>query len=879
MATLGPPEDPFGARFRTRLSGPSLLATLAVVPLFWLGREEKLIADVSIWTLLVMLVGAQVLTALAYARWPGSATGWKLYARVGTQLLFIGAIIYTIGWGPTLAIGFLVGVADNIQFSGSKAARPAIVWSIVAIALGECAIAAGIAPSLVHEPLVHGLAALAAVGVAYTIAMLGWSTARREVAERELRESESRFRALVQQQSDIIMVIGSDGLLRYVSPAFERVLGYRAADVVGQRGLDIAHPDDVEGARQAVVAVLEGHDVGRTEARLRHKDGEWLWFDVSTMNMLDEPGVGGFVSNLRDMSERKRNENVLREAEERFRSAFEHAPIGMGLADEGGQLFRVNRAMADMLGYEPEALLGLRIRDITYPDDWSTSEREMQRMFAGEIEGYRMEKRYVHADGRVLWGEVSVSLVRSPDGDPLYQVGQIVDITERKAIAERLAHAAIHDPLTGLPNRVLLVDRLEHALHQAQRRQSKVGVIFLDLDRFKLVNDRLGHAAGDELLRVLSERLRNAVRPGDTVARFGGDEFVIVCDDVAYEREVVDVAERIAEMIARPATIVAREVFVTASLGIVITRRAGHSAGELLRDADAAMYRAKDQGRARIELFDEGAHRLAVSNLETGADLHRALERSEFRVHYQPIVDLEVGLVRGLEALVRWQHPTRGLLNPDDFIGLAEDAGLIVPLGKWVLEEACKQTVRWQESQRRQENFGVSVNLSPRQLADPSLPEDLERILHVTGIDPGMVWLELTEGALMHDVDAAVRALEALTAQGVRLAVDDFGTGYSSLAHLKRFPVELLKVDQTFVDGLGRDPEDTSIVGAVVSLAHSLGLSAIAEGLETPLQLAELRTMGCDYAQGFLFGAPKSAEAIGDHPADDLSPWHDATTG
>jgi EAL domain-containing protein (putative c-di-GMP-specific phosphodiesterase class I) len=290
------------------------------------------------------------------------------------------------------------------------------------------------------------------------------------------------------------------------------------------------------------------------------------------------------------------------------------------------------------------------------------------------------------------------------------------------------------------------------------------------------------------------------------------------------------------------------------------------------------MYRAKDQGRARTELFDETAHQLAVTHLQTDADLHRALERSEFRVHYQPIVDLETGLVCGFEALARWQHPTRGLLNPEEFISLAEDAGLIVPIGAWILEEACRQTKLWQERQRGDQDLGISVNVSPRQLGDPSLPEELERILHVTGIDPRMVWLELTEGALMQDADESIRALEGLTAQGVRLAVDDFGTGYSSLAHLKRFPVELLKVDQTFVDGLGREPEDTSIVGAVVSLAHSLGLSAIAEGLETPLQLAELRTMGCDYAQGYLFGAPKAADAIGDHPADDLSAWHDAPT-
>jgi len=877
VATPAVPAGTFGARFRARIIGPTLPATLIVIPLFWLGRSEHLIADVSLWVLLVLLVGAQLATATAYALWPGAERGWRLFARIGVQTLVIGMVIYAVGWGPTLAIGFLVGVADNIRVSGSPAARPAIVWSVLAIALGEAAIAAGIAPTLIDEPLVHGLAVLAAFGVAFTIEALGWSTAEKEHAERDVRASEARFKALVQNAADIIMVI-SDASFSYVSPAFERVLGYRSIDVVGSRALDFAHPDDVDLVRDALVEISDHpREAVRAEVRLRNSSGEWMWFDIAVTNLLDEPSVGGFVANLRDISDRVRNENELREAEERFRAAFQHAPIGMGLADSEGRLFRANQAMAEMLGYEQHELLGVRVRDITYPADLGPTEREMSRLFAGEIEEYRLEKRYVHADGHLLWGEVSVSLVRAEDGSPLYQIGQIVDITERKAIAERLAHAAIHDPLTGLPNRVLLVDRLEHALNQVPRRGTQVGVIFLDLDRFKLVNDSLGHAAGDELLTRLSGRLRGAVRPGDTVARFGGDEFVIVCDDAQGEEEVLEVASRIAEMVARPCIVGEREIYVTASLGVVLSRQGEDSPEALLRDADAAMYRAKDEGRARIKLFDEHTHRLAVADLETATDLHRALERSEFRVHYQPIVDLETGLVRGFEALVRWEHPTRGLLRPGEFIDQAEEAGLIVPIGAWVLEEACRQTNHWQAKQRGDEPIDVAVNLSPRQLADPTFPEELAQILHRTGIDPDTVWLELTEGALMQHADSAIRALEALRAQGVHLAVDDFGTGYSSLGHLKRFPVELLKVDQTFVDGLGREPEDTSIVGAVVSLAHSLGLAAVAEGLETPLQLAELRTMGCDYAQGYLFGAPQPPEAIGDHPADDLSAWHVAT--
>jgi diguanylate cyclase (GGDEF)-like protein len=484
--------------------------------------------------------------------------------------------------------------------------------------------------------------------------------------------------------------------------------------------------------------------------------------------------------------------------------------------------------------------------------------------------------RLRHRDGSWLWFDASITnLLDNPGVEGI--VANLRDINERKAIAERLEHAAIHDPLTGLPNRALFGDRLGLALNRAQRRHSQVGVIFLDLDHFKLINDSLGHAAGDELLKVVGERLSSALRVSDTVARFGGDEFVVLCDEVTDEATVLDVAGRITETVARPTMLAKREVFITASLGVVISGRPGHAAEELLRDADAAMYRAKDHGRARIELFDERTHTRAVDHLQTDADLHRALERAEFQVHYQPIVDLQTGRVSGFEALIRWLHPTRGLIHPAEFIDHAEEIGLIVPIGAWVLEEACRQTALWHARRNGGPPLSISINLSPRQLAEPSLPHELAQILQRTGVDPNAIWLELTEGALMHDAESTSSALRALRAQGVHLAVDDFGTGYSSLGHLKRFPVEMLKIDQAFVAGLGHDPEDTTIVGAVISLARSLGLAAVAEGLETPLQLAELRTMGCDYAQGYLFGAPKSAQGIGDRPADDLSSLHTTT--
>jgi diguanylate cyclase (GGDEF)-like protein/PAS domain S-box-containing protein len=524
---------------------------------------------------------------------------------------------------------------------------------------------------------------------------------------------------------------------------------------------------------------------------------------------------------------------------------------------------RANHALARILGVEAEALVGHRITEFTHPDDVELTSAELSRLASGDIERYRMEKRYLDREGRVVWASVSVSLVRDANGDPLYTVGQVEDITERKAIAERLEHAAIHDPLTGLPNRVLFMDRLEHALTVAARSRRRVGVVFLDLDRFKFVNDSYGHAAGDRLLVAVADRLRSALRPSDTVARFGGDEFVVLCEEVAGEEAALEIAGRMSDAVSRPVLLPEGEVFVTASLGVALSGTADDTAENLLRDADTAMYRAKDQGRARTEVFDERTHQRAVHQLRTGNDLHRALERREFQVHYQPVVDVPTGSVAGFEALVRWQHPTRGLILPGDFVALAEETGLIVPLGAWVLEEACRQVAAWQARMPDDAPpLFISVNLSPRQLAEPTLPAETARILEHTGVDPASVWLEITESTLMHDAESAIGALRALRALGVHLSVDDFGTGYSSLSYLKRFPVEALKVDRSFVDGLGRESGDSAIVTAVITLAHALGLRAVAEGVETDIQLNELQMLGCDMAQGYLFSHPKPASQL-----------------
>jgi diguanylate cyclase (GGDEF)-like protein/PAS domain S-box-containing protein len=683
-----------------------------------------------------------------------------------------------------------------------------------------------------------------------------------QVTER-LRENDARVHSLLREARDIIAIVGSDDTVKYLSPAADRALGRSSARLIGTNPTSWVHPEDRERLA-ALLGTRAGSDgeLGQIEFRVPHESGAWITLEAASTNMLDDPAVDGIVLTCRDITERKRSEAELREAQERFRSAFDYAPIGMALTSLEGRYFRVNRALSHMLGRADDELAGAAIVTLTHPADRKASQDAMRRLVEGEVPGYRLEQRFVHSDGRPVWVSVSVSLVRDAEGTPLYTVSQIEDITERRASGERLAHQAIHDPLTGLPNRTFFVDRLRRALNDSDS-PGQVAVLFIDLDHFKVVNDSLGHPAGDRLIVAIADRLRTATRPSDIVARFGGDEFTVLCTGVPDESTARELSDRVSVAVAKPVALAEGEVFVTASIGIALSGGEMETPETLLRNADAAMYRAKDQGRARSAAYESGAHDRAVQHLRTGNDLHRALERGELRLHYQPIVRLDTGSLSGFEALVRWQHPQRGLVGPGEFVELAEETGLVVPLGFWVFGEACRQAAEWHDNGAM---VTMSVNLSPRQLAEPTLTDDIARILEESGVHPDAIWLEITENTLMSDAEAAATALASLRTLGVHLSVDDFGTGYSSMSYLKRFPVEALKVDRSFVDGIGREPEDTAICTAVVSLARALGVRSIAEGVETPDQMAELRALGCDLGQGYLFGRPQLAEEHGDRP-------------
>jgi diguanylate cyclase (GGDEF)-like protein/PAS domain S-box-containing protein len=550
---------------------------------------------------------------------------------------------------------------------------------------------------------------------------------------------------------------------------------------------------------------------------------------------------------------------VLQQQEQQFRDLLETAPDGIVIVDGESRIVLVNRQTETLFGWSRDQLIGqsveillperFRHRHALHRTSYSAADLELRPMGA-DLDLYARR-----ADGTEFPVEISLSPLRTDQG--ILVSAAVRDVSERKQAQLELARQAVHDALTGLPNRVLVAERLEQALARSARTGSEVAVLFIDLDRFKLINDGRGHDAGDKLLVTVADRLRLVVRAGDVVARFGGDEFVVVCEDQTAAFEAALVAERITEVLREPVVVDGQEIFLSASIGIAVADGTG-SPESLLRDADAAMYRAKDRGRARSEFFDATMRTEAIEHLETQNALHRAVERDELRLHYQPVVELESGAVVGVEALVRWEHPALGLVPPGAFIPLAEETGLIVPIGAWVLDEAMAQLARW-----RERNWGrsltVNVNLAARQLRQPDLVPGLMRTLLTTGVEPASLCLELTETTFMEDGGGHRDTLAGIRSLGIGLAIDDFGTGYSSLTYLKRFPVNVLKIDQAFVRGLGEDASDTAIVKSVIDLAHALGLVVVAEGVETGDQVSHLRRLGCDLAQGYFFARPQPA--------------------
>jgi diguanylate cyclase (GGDEF)-like protein/PAS domain S-box-containing protein len=568
------------------------------------------------------------------------------------------------------------------------------------------------------------------------------------------------------------------------------------------------------------------------------------------------------------IAEQERIRKALEESEEHYRSAFEHFrsafdhAAGMALVAPDGRWLEVNRSLCEMLGYEEQEMLGLSLGDVAHPDDLAAVLINIDRLVKDKSETFQVEQRFLHKRGHTVWTLLSVSVVTAAADKSAHLIFQAQDITDRKRAEERLFHDALHDSLTGLPNRVLFMDHLKHAVERSRRNKGlHFTVLFLDLDRFKIINDSLGHMVGDQLLVGIARRLETCVRSIDTVARLGGDEFTILLEDLKDPAETVEIVNRIQSELSVPFKLGGHEVFTSVSIGVAPSTTGYERAEDILRDADTAMYRAKSSGKARHEVFDREMHAHAMNLLHIETDLRRAVERDEMRLHYQPIVSLVDESVIGFEALVRWQHSERGLVSPMDFIPVAEETGLIVPIGRWVLREACRQMSEWKRRDASAMPLFMSVNLSGKQFTQPDLLGQVTRILEETGLDPRSLKLEITESVVMENIDAAIETLESLRSLGVEVSIDDFGTGYSSLSYLHRLPIDTLKVDRSFVSRMASNNENTEIVRTIVMLAQSLDMKVVAEGVETSEQLSQLQILRCEGAQGYLFSRPLDAEA------------------
>jgi diguanylate cyclase (GGDEF)-like protein/PAS domain S-box-containing protein len=711
------------------LIGPvAFVVILVMMKLNVMARE-------SVWLWLAVFAAIPVASFVCdrlYLRRPSAR---RLHLRVGASAASVAIVIYLSGWGPALVLAFAFLALENIAAGGSRVWRVTAFWSLLAIALAQVAVWQHWAPSYLSTPRANALALMGAFILFFVIRMAGVVMEQKEKAEREMVLSEDRFRSLIQNSSDITIVIGEGGILTYVSPVVLQLLGFQPEELVGRRATDIVHADDHEYVRNrfAPDPASASNQSFLQQFRMQKKDGTYRNVEAVITDQRDRPSIGGYVANVRD-------------------------------------------------------------------------------------------------------------------------------ITERKEFEALLAHQALHDSLTGLANRQLTVDRADQMLLRSRRSDDPVALCFIDLDNFKDTNDSLGHEAGDRLLCAVAARFTTMLRAGDTVGRLGGDEFVILTEGASLADGPLFVAERIRDVLHEPFELEGYEglpINVTASVGIATGDRP--SAQELLRDADVALYQAKAVGKDCCVLFEPEMQSAAVDRLALKSNLYSALANNQFFLLYQPIFDLRAMTIHGVEALLRWQHPTRGVISPDEFIPVLEENGLIVDVGRWVLHQACNQAAEWAAMGYR---IQMSVNVSMRQLASPGLVIEVQEALAMSRLDPGALTLEVTESVLMRDADATVAHLRHLKELGVMIAIDDFGSGQSSLTYLRRFPIDELKIDRSFIAAIDSTRESVALLHTLVELGRTLGLLTVAEGIETVAQLEGLRGEQCAFGQGFIFARPQAPSAV-----------------
>jgi len=883
-----------GRRARARAIG-WLIAGGAAIVLIWVALPHPERAHDAY--LVVLVVATWMLAALLLGGRFDQASRRTAIAVMGAAALLISGALLAIGDPASGFALFYVCLAPYAFASGPRrqaltfAGLIALLYAAVLVAL-----VAGESRSVWADAIVGRWLVVVCGCVALGLFARHLGVLR--------RASEDRFRRGFVDSPIGMAIISADWRWLEVNDTLCATLGRTREDLIGRAPAEVTHPDDVAQSRAVVDRARAGKAHQNFVKRYVRPDGEVVWAAVESIYVPSRRGEGWFYAHIQDITERRSAQEAVARQTRQQAAVAALGRFALEEQDLEAVMDRVAEVVAETLELELAAVFELTPRRsalrMVAGSGWP--EGQVRRALipsAPETEGgYTLgeqlpvvttdiakETRFgyrgalVDAGARAgvtvaiaardgVWGVLG-AYSRAPrqfaadEAEFLRAVANVVSsAVDRNLVDAEVRHRALHDPLTALPNRALALDRLEGALARRRRDGRAVAVLLADLDQFKLVNDSLGHAAGDDLLVALAPRLHDAVRPSDTVARLGGDEFLVVCEQLDGAHEAIRVAERVAQAITQPIVLETGEHFITASIGIAVADSAEALPDDLLRDADAAMYRAKERGRGRYELFDEVLRRRVLLRMRTENELRRGLERGELRVVYQPVVEIDGGAVTAVEALVRWQHPQRGLLDPVEFIPVAEDSGLIGALGDWVLAAACRDGAAFQQRFPRADPLLMCVNASPRQLANAAFPARVAEAMDRHGLAPGSLALEITENVLMEEAHAPVTVLASLREYGLRLMLDDFGTGYSSLGYLKRFPLDVLKIDRSFVAGLGRDEEDSAIVAAIVQMARALGLTVVAEGVERPEQLERLRELDCDRAQGRLIAEPMPAADV-----------------
>ncbi len=829
--------------------------------MWWLERFH-VVAKQPLWLLVVALGVGYLFSWTAHLVYSAAPSRGRLQLRIAVQVVVATTLMYLTGWGPALALGYVFIARDNLTVAPGFSWRVIAAWVAAGLAVGELTVSLGWAPSFVQGHDEYGLAALSALACLFVIGLFGVSAEHLAEAQGSVRRSEERLRRTLETANDAYLEFDDTGMVIDWNSQAEEIFGWKRDEAIGRTGEELIIPADARDsdANRRGLAELATTDetslLGRHfEFEAQHRDGHRFPIDLAIWRTRDPEGVR-FHAFAHDITQRKRAELELRKSQQDFRMLFAHHPHPMWVYDSDTLRFvEVNEAALAHYGYSRDEFLSITIEQIRLQEDATI-------LAAHLAEGSDLEHsgvwRHRTKAGTLIDVDIASHRLNFNGRDCVLVMAQ--DVSERRRLEDQLRHQALHDGLTGLPNRAFLLDRAALLLAQARRAGTPMAALFLDIDNFKEVNDSLGHIVGDELLQAVATRLYTALREADTVGRIGGDEFVVLVGSPSMAQGAEIVAEHLLEVIRTiPFYLAGRNVTVTASIGIALGET--EEAIDLLRNADVALYQAKARGKNCAAIFLPEMQSAVNERLEMAIDLHAALRNDQFELHYQPVVDLGDLELRGVEALLRWRHPHLGWVSPDRFIPLAEETGLIDEIGRWVLNRACHDAATWR---RTNPCLTVSVNVSAVQLATDRFVDEVRDALRSSELEPDGLVLEITESVLMVDANATVRRLQRLKAIGVRLAIDDFGTGFSSLSYLRQFPVDVLKIDRSFMSTVTTSVQSAALVHTLIRLGGALGLDVIAEGIEHPDQLQAMQEAECRRAQGFLFAQAVPKERIDD---------------